>query len=908
MLFKKVTAAVSALVMAAGMASVLPQNNSESAVITASAASSTYNYAEALQESMFFYEVQQSGVLPDWNNVQWKGDCMVDEDGNETDFVKGGWFDAGDHFKFTLTNAYSASLMSWGYIEYKDAVDNAGLGELYRNNIKWGLDYVMGCDQGNGKMVGTIGDFTGGSTDHNIWCSAEVYLRKHFLNGGDWERPYDVIENSTVSALSAAALAQGYIIFKDSDPTTAAQYLKHSKDLFAGADKIRDTKEVGGMGTMYPTSTWVDDCMYAALWLYKATGDKTYLDKVEKEYIPNFPTESQSTQWKYSWGLCWDDTTQAAALLYAQISGKDEWKNHIDKHIRYWMGEGGDGGVDPTIKAFEGKITADGLSHLTNWGSLRHATNTAWIAKLASDTLFKNDTAKANKFNTWAKSQMDYCFGDNALGLTYVLGMGEKNPVAIHHRTASGIHDDHWNSLGLADGGDEGWQTEYAHTLYGALIGGPDNTGSYDIGKIGVGQYEYTEVAIDYNAGFTAALCAMIDDYGGKPDASFPPTETPKWAEWEVAAVLNGKGDSYTEIKAWAMNHTAWPARVAKDIEYRYFFDASEIFKAGLTINDIKVTNNSQQYKEGQQGYATVSGPYVYEGDKSGNTLYAKIKFEDGRAIQPTGQSEHRDEVQFRVSIPDAIDGKSTKGAWDPTNDWSYKGGISADKNIKKPEALNENMPMYVNGILVWGTEPDGTKPTKSDYTFTRGGGNTNPSNDPKAPTVTATAGDGYIDLKWDKVSGADSYVIVSYENNKWSSVGKTTATSYRLTNLTAGKTYTLAVLPVANGKTITDYTKAVKVTAKSSSTTSLYPNVVTQVKNSKIGFKWNKVPGAQKYGIGIYQANKWVVKKQVDASVTTWTSPEVKPGKYRMVVLAKVNGEWVKADVFKHAFYVTVK
>ena len=92
------------------------------------------------------------------------------------------------------------------------------------------------------------------------------------------------------------------------------------------------------------------------------------------------------------------------------------------------------------------------------------------------------------------------------------------------------------------------------------------------------------------------------------------------------------------------------------------------------------------------------------------------------------------------------------------------------------------------------------------------------------------------------------------------------------------------------------------------SSTTSLYPQVVTQVKNSKIGFKWNKVPGAQKYGIGIYQANKWVVKKQVDASVTTWTSPEVKPGKYRMVVLAKVNGEWVKADVFKHAFYVTVK
>ncbi|WP_294488218.1 glycoside hydrolase family 9 protein [uncultured Ruminococcus sp.] len=752
MVFKKITAAVSALVLAAGMASAVPQQNGVP-VVKASAAGA-YNYAEALQKSMFFYEVQQSGELPDWNTVQWREDSMVNEDGEETDFVKGGWFDAGDHFKFTLTNAYSAAMMGWGYIEYKDAVDKAGLGELYRNNLKWGLDYVMACDQGSGKMVGTIGDFEGGSTDHNIWCSAEVYLRKHHLNGGDWERPYDIIENASVAGISAAALAEGYLIFKDSDPTTAAQYLKHAKDLFAGADKIRDTKDRGGMGNMYPTSTWLDDCMYAALWLYKATGDSSYLKKVENEYIPNFPTESQSTNWKYSWGLCWDDTTQAAALLYAQITGKQEWVDHIDKHIRYWMGES-----DSNIKKFEGNITADGLSHLTNWGSLRHATNTAWLAKLASDTIFKNDSAKVKKYNAWAESQVNYCLGDNDLGLCYVLGMGDKNPVAIHHRTASGIHDDHWNSLGQSSGGDEGWQTEYAHTLYGALIGGPDSQGNYDIDKIGVGQYEYTEVAIDYNAGYTAALCAMIDDNGGKPLANFPEQETPKWAEWEVAAVLNGKGDSYSEIKAWAMNHTAWPARVAKDIEYRYYFDASEIFKAGLTINDIKVEGKSQQYQAGQQGYATVTGPFVYEGDKSGNTLYASIKFEDGRAIQPTGQSEHRDEVQFRISIPDAINGKSTKGAWDPTNDWSYLGGIPTATDLKKADSLNENIPMYVNGIQVWGTEPDGTKPTKSDYTFTRGGGTT-PTPQPAAKVNYGDANcDGKIDL-------SDAILIKQYLTN----------------------------------------------------------------------------------------------------------------------------------------------
>lgn len=654
-------------------------------------AASEYNYAEALQKSMFFYEVQQSGVLPEWNNVPWRADSMVDESGKDTDKVPGGWYDAGDHFKFTLTNAYSVSLLAWGYLEYEDAIKKAGLDELYKNNMKFAMDYVLACDLGGGEMVGTIGD---SGMDHNTWCSAEVYLRKHQLKQGNWTREYDTVKNSTVAALSAAALAQGYLIWKDEN------YLKHAKDLFEGADKIRSAKDIGNMSGMYNTSTWLDDCMYAACWLYKATGDKSYLDKIEKDYVPNFPQENQSTDWKYTWGLAWDDTTQAAALLYAQLTNKEEWIKHIDKHIRYWMATG-----DSDLKPFEGNITKDGLSHLTNWGCLRHACNTAWLTKLACDTVLK-DGGNADKYNKWADTQVNYCFGDNALKLSYVLGMGDKNPVAIHHRTASGIHDDHWNELGKASGGAEGWQTEYAHTLYGALIGGPKSDGSYDMTQIGVANYEQTEVAVDYNAGYTAVLCAMLDENGGKPLADFPPQEKPKWAEWEVAAVINGTpGTSYTEIKMWAMNHTAWPTRVQKDIEVRYYFDISEVLENGLTLDDVKVEGKSQQYSAGEQGYATVTGPHPYKD----NIYYASIKFEDGRAIMPTGQSEHRDEVQFRISIPDAVDGKSTAGAWDVSNDPSYK-GLEDATDLKKADSINENFVMFANGAQVWGVQPDGTK------------------------------------------------------------------------------------------------------------------------------------------------------------------------------------------------------
>jgi len=691
---KFIAAAVTAVMAATSLTATMPEISD----VTVSA-ESNYNYAEALQKSMFFYEVQQAGILPEWNSVEWRADSMVKENGTPSDIVDGGWFDAGDHYKFTLTNAYTASVLAWGYIQYKDTLIEAGLEEVYRNNVQWGLDYVMACDLGD-KMIGTIGD----ADDHVVWCSAEVYMRKHKLKEKNEERPYDEITDSTTVALSAAALAEGYIMFKDTDPQKAAEYLEHAVSLFELADSTRSNEDQGEQKRFYPTTTWVDDLMYAANWLYMATGEQKYLDLCESDYIPQFPTESQSTAWKYTWGFCWDDTTQGAALLYAINTGKTEWIDHISHHLDYWI----DGYGGKQIQ-----YTPDGLAYLMNWGSLRHMANTAWIAQLACDTIFKDNAALSKKYNDWAKQQMNYAFGDNNLKMSYILGMGDLQPTAFHHRTASGIHDDHWNDLGQ-ESSTEGWQTEYAHTLYGALVGGPNSSGEY---TNNVSQYEYSEVAIDYNAGFTAALCALVEDYGGEILADFPPTEKPKWAEWKLAATLNGKGDSYTEIKAWAMNHTAWPARVEKNVSYNYYFDVSELLAAGLSVDDITIKSNSQQYQEGQQGYATVSGPYKYEGDPTGNTYYAKIQFADARAIQPTGQSEHRDEVQFRISIPDAIDGKPTKGAWDPTNDWSYEGVEDAPNELKSADALNEHITMYVNDVLVWGTEPDGTKPSENPTT-----------------------------------------------------------------------------------------------------------------------------------------------------------------------------------------------
>ncbi len=629
-------------------------------------ANSDYNYGEALQKSMFFYEVQQCGELPEWNEVSWRDDCMTN------DYVEGGWFDAGDHLKFTLTNAYAAVMLAWGLYEYRDGVDAMGETEEYLDNLGFALDYLVGCDLGD-EIVYMIGD---GSFDHQWWGSAEVYMAKYELQTGNTVRPYYTCNDSCIEAEMAAALAAGYLCFKDTDSARAEEYLTHAVDLFARADDFRAIGEDTEEKSYYSISSFWDDLFFAANWMYMATGDSTYLDYATT-YTSHLDTESQSTEIKYTWGHCWDDVTQGGILLYAINTGDATWTEQFRKHLEYWTTGYGGKQVD---------YTPDGLAWLTNWGSLRHATTTAFLAYVAVDELFADNATYVDKYTDFADSMMNYCFGDNGDNFSYVIGMGEDYPKNYHHRTSSGVWDDKWTTIGDTSS-DE--YKEHAHTLYGALVGGPENSNG-DYSDV-INNYQCNEVAIDYNAGYTAALCAMVSKYGGTRDESFPETETPKWDEFYMEACINQVNDSYVEIKAQTTNHTAWPARVVKDLSYNYYMDFTEIFEAGLTIDDITTSINYQEWSDN----CTISDPIQYDG----NIYYVKITYSDGTKIMPTGQSEHQGEVQFRIAVPNEYH------IWDSSNDYSFEGLVQQDC------AVTQYITLYDGDTLIWGTEPDGTTP-----------------------------------------------------------------------------------------------------------------------------------------------------------------------------------------------------
>jgi hypothetical protein len=219
---------------------------------------------------------------------------------------------------------------------------------------------------------------------------------------------------------------------------------------------------------------------------------------------------------------------------------------------------------------------------------------------------------------------------------------------------------------------------------------------------------------------------------------------------------------------------------------------------------------------------------------------------------------------------------------------------------------------MYVNGVHVWGTEPNGTKATESDYVFKRDGGSSTTVTNPTVTCGSVTTSGAK--LSWNKVDGASKYGVFGYINGKWTKLTETTSTSYTFSGLKEGTSYKAAVLCYADGKWNEDYSKAVSFTTETEWASAPYP-VISSIdyseKYHQIRFTWNKVTGATNYGIAVYLAGKWRIQTQsIPASTLSYTTPKnLTPGKsYKVAIAAKVNGEWTVEKSIKNAVTVTVK
>ncbi len=625
----------------AGTDAGTPPGAGGACAVDSQASTGPFNYAEALQKAIYFYDVQRSGRLPAGNRVEWRGDSALLDGADVGKDLTGGWYDAGDHVKFGFPMAYSATMLAWSVAAYRGAYQKSCQLSAILANLRWATDYFLKAHTAPNELYGQVGK---GSDDHAWWGPAEVLPMSRPAFKIDASCPGSDLASETAAALAAASIA-----FRPTDPAYADTLVAHARQLYDFADRYRGAYSscISDAQAFYNSwSGYKDELVWGALWLYKATSEPAYLAKAESGYAS---LDAKAYKWTHNW----DDKTTGSQVLLAQLTGKAQYHQDVQHWLDFW-----------TVGTASGErvtYTPGGLAWLDQWGSLRYAATTAFVALVYGDGL--SDEQLKRRYHDFALRQVNYILGDNPRHSSYLVGFGANPPTRPHHRTSHGSWLDSLSN-----------PVEQRHVLYGALVGGPGSDDSYQDDRA---DYVKNEVATDYNAGLTGALARLVEEYGGRPLDGFPAKE-PRTDEIFVQASVNASGQNFTEIRALLVNQSGWPARIGDRLSFRYFFT----LEPGVT-----------------PAMLTVSSPYSTCGavgapQQAHGQVYSVLVDCAGQKISPGGQSAYRREVQFRIA---------SSGAWDPSNDWSYQGIPTT------PGATPQTAPhlvVYDGGRKIWGEEP----------------------------------------------------------------------------------------------------------------------------------------------------------------------------------------------------------
>lgn len=492
---KKLIAGVLCASMLTGAAAIKPMIQPD---LTALAADS--NYAEALELSLYFYDANQCGGEVDDNCLTWRGNChmqdataslnnaqglsaasknaiMEQNGGSDIVDVSGGYHDAGDHIKFSMTIGFSVGCLGWSYFSYPQAYTDAGCEDHLLYILRNACDYFMKVTylDSNDDVIAFCYQVSSNGEDHSVWSAPEGQTMNRTTYWADASHP-----SADASGQMAAALATTALAFQDKDAAYSAECLKYANALAEFAKKYPQAT-YDGIGGMYDSGSQTDDIAWSELWCAIANNGGT----LPSSYNPSYKLTGQGCYnndqydgWMYSWDKVWSGYAALLAEVgYQESTYVEEMKSSLNKQ----------GGLSTS------KYNAAG------WGASRYNCALQMLALHIADETGDSSYAEA------AKYQMDYILGNNSFGYSFLSGYGNAWPTHIHHRAAN------------PGTGDPNANTACTYTLYGGLIGGPDSSGNYQDDQ---NSYQFTEPALDYNGCFALAIAGLASRYGGDASAA----------------------------------------------------------------------------------------------------------------------------------------------------------------------------------------------------------------------------------------------------------------------------------------------------------------------------------------------------------------------------------------------------
>jgi len=358
----------------------------------------TYDYGDVLSKAYLFFDAQKSGPLTlgaegGWgipaNRVPWRGDSAMRDVGPGGADLVGGFYDAGDHLKATVSIGVSASLLAWGLLEFPEAHRASGQADVAAAHVRHAAEYLLKCHTGDEELVGQVGDF---KTDHDFWGRPED------MDAAGMRRPHWVINathpGSDLAAEAAAALAAAAKVWEAREPVFARRALVSARSLYAFAKRRqgRFSESVPQMALVYNSSAFRDDLAWAAGWLALAAdasgapGEGARYAREAQGWLDE-AWKHEEERWYY-FVSNWNNMAWNAQLLLARLTGAPPLLEATKGFLDGWR-------FGRVVN-----VTAGGLAYADDWGTLRNSANSALLALVYAKHVGKE---KGAPYACWAQ-------------------------------------------------------------------------------------------------------------------------------------------------------------------------------------------------------------------------------------------------------------------------------------------------------------------------------------------------------------------------------------------------------------------------------------------------------------------------------------------------------------------------
>jgi endoglucanase len=458
-------------------------------------------YGNLLPYSQFFYLAQRDGALVDRTVMSRHPSHLKDEVAysylqpsyDRNDFLlsdlqklklpsvidaEGGWFDAGDFLKFVQTASYVDAVM---LVAVRDERNLLGFHKAdFTNEAKYGLDWLQKMwDDESKTLYYQVGLGAGNSSyfsDHHYWRLPEFDDNGFGVGRTQTHNPnYYVVyrpvfrANAPGSPISpnlagrvAADLALCFQVYRNTPGMSAyaARCLKSAQDVYALAATSSPPRTLltASPHDFYPETEWRDDVELGAAELYFAAAEAHLPPPHDAGYYL-----SQSAKWAKAYinqqppppnrdtlNLYDDSALAHRELIHAIAQAGNPSGLAIsirelvaDLHAQVQTGLYF-AGLDPFGLGF-GYQNGDVVPH---------------ILGMAVTAGFYDEVTGTAAFRDLEQSQIDFLFGKNAWGTSFVVGAGSTFPHCMQHVVA--------NLSGSLNGKPP--------IVYGATVDGPNST------------------------------------------------------------------------------------------------------------------------------------------------------------------------------------------------------------------------------------------------------------------------------------------------------------------------------------------------------------------------------------------------------------------------------------------------